>query len=270
MGLSISTKMYKSKPPVKYSNISAEPDKERKVFQGSPFASRIKGTSNEWELNTNFDIVFNHVFENDGWPYVVYGSFSHMQHLRLKIQFLNSLVTGFITVPQFMSNPQHILRVQDPYMPVMFNGNGALGNIDYEELGTGEYSYMKNGNMMYAAWCEILGRCYDPTHPYYPYFGHYGVKPRYVNWHVFRHFYKEFDTYYHEWEYYPNPNDYTLYIFPMCISQQATYRMTHLHSPVEQHSPAYSYMPFDKRAEAFNSATPKKRGPKRLMYRLKK
>lgn len=272
MSLPISIKVYKSNPPVRYYNISPEPAKEYKVFQGTKYAHRLEETANEWVSNIHSDVIFNHIYENNGWPYIVYDTYTHPKQkiFMLKIQFIRSMSTGVVSIHQFKKTPQHILNVLDPYIPAMFNGLAAIGNIKYEILGVGEYSHMKNGNTMYQVWYEILDRCFNPTHPYYCYFGNMGTRPRWQSWYTFRYFYKDFDTFYHDWDYYPNPNDWSLYTFPMRVPQQMAYALNKLPSPVIQHSTMYSYLPFDQRASYFKSQEPKKRGPKMLMYRVVK
>ena len=269
MGYNVSIKQYHSYPPVKYKNIDVAPIDHYKQFTGSPYAHMADKSSNEWISNIHPDIIFNHVYENNNNPYIIFDTFTKAKVLMLHIQFVMTRLVGIMPYYQFKKDKTHCIPVEDPYAPLLFGGNAMLGNIDFEAITQDQYPEMKNGLLMFQSWYEYMRRIYDPTHPLYQYFGALGAVPRNFTWHCFRYFYIYFDEAYHNWDLYPSPNDVSMYYYPYnTLYQSAVSKIASFPSPVPKIPITLTYMPFEQRSEA--QAKQKKRGPKMLMYRVVK
>ena len=268
-----SVKQYTSNPPAYFAHISIEPPLSFYTYKGSDY-DHLDDSAVEKNVfidNRFKDLIYNKtIFDKERKPFKIYSSFIQpdSKSLMLKVQMLKT--RSLIVVPyNLYKNPD--LTIFDPYELTLFNHHCALGNINYEVLGKGEYAHMKNGMRMYNIWVEYMKRLYDKSHPFYPLYGQIFALPTVFNWHIFRYFYKFFDEAYYLAgpDVYPNPNDPRMYIFPGINEYEIPFYASK--SPIfpskARKAPLHlSYIPFIEWPEAMSK--PKKRGPKRRLYKV--
>ena len=213
-------KQYRSKIPLKFKHFRHVPNYELQ------FCTNIKdkidtGTLNEFGVNIYRDSKNENLFYNKTYhtiydsQYYIFGSYYINSGATkiLNIQFPLTHSTAVLTENAFNQQNGEIDFI-DPYELRMFGNQCCVGNIDYEPLGRVEpYLDMKDGLLYYSIWCDIMGRCYDPSHRLYSLYGAHGVLPALCEWRCFRYFYCMMDTSRHYYTIDPDPNDPCNYLF---------------------------------------------------------
>ena len=213
-------KQYISNPPVKYKNFKPEPAQNIQ-FCKTENGKNDTGLLNEfgasiYEDQKDSNLKYNFLFYSSfGEPYYVLGAYSNSNSKMLKIQFFNTHSIAILPYGKWKTTDSYI-DLTDPYSLTMFNNQCCLGNIDYKKLGKeNPYLDMQNGMRLYEAWCDIMSRCFDPTHCLFGLYGGAGCLPLNPYWRCFRYFYKYIDTAAHYHLFDPDPNDKTMYTKPV-------------------------------------------------------